>query len=105
MVSLKLWAGLVKHVRDKVEDHYWYVDRLGEYYSAPHEFVISDDSSDDDSDIDDEDNPPLDPISDSDNTLAAQDIEDMEDYLYQYKIIDFISFLILCYFLLEIVRS
>ena len=34
-----LWAKLVKHVRDKVEDHYWAVDGLAELYSIC-EFTI-----------------------------------------------------------------
>ena len=34
MVIQESWASLVKHVRDKVEDHYWEVDGLAKYYSV-----------------------------------------------------------------------
>ena len=33
VVTPEHWASLVKHVRDKVEDHYWHVDGLAEQYS------------------------------------------------------------------------
>ena len=54
-VTPERWADLVKHVRDKVEDHYWDNDRLDlqEQFRLPAEFVIhlsgeSSDESDDD---------------------------------------------------------
>ena len=34
VVTPERWASLIKHVRDKVEDHYWEVDGLAEYYSV-----------------------------------------------------------------------
>ena len=34
VVTPERWASLIKHVRDKVEDHYWEVDGLTEYYSV-----------------------------------------------------------------------
>ena len=34
VVTPERWASLVKHVRDKVEDHYYEVDGLAEYYSV-----------------------------------------------------------------------
>ena len=40
MVTPEHWASLVKHVREKVEDHYWEVDRLAEHYSV-REFTFS----------------------------------------------------------------
>ena len=39
VVTPDLWAKLVKHMRDKVEDHYWAVDGLAELYSV-REFTI-----------------------------------------------------------------
>ena len=33
MVTPERWASLVRHVREKVEDHYWHVDGLAEQYS------------------------------------------------------------------------
>ena len=54
-VTPERWADLFKHVRDKVEDHYWDNDRLElqEQFRLPSEFVIhlsgeSSDESDDD---------------------------------------------------------
>ena len=29
------WSDLIKHVRDKVEEHYWQVDGLGRQYIVP----------------------------------------------------------------------
>ena len=34
VVTQECWASLVQHVRDKVENHYWEVDGLAEYYSV-----------------------------------------------------------------------
>ena len=34
VVTPERLASLIKHVRDKVEDHYWEVDGLAEYYSV-----------------------------------------------------------------------
>ena len=34
VVTPDVWADLVKHVRDKVEDHFWAVDGLAELYSV-----------------------------------------------------------------------
>ena len=34
VVTPERWASLVKHVREKVEDHYWEVDGLAEHYSV-----------------------------------------------------------------------
>jgi hypothetical protein len=39
IVTPELWASLVKHVREKVEDHYWENDGLTEDYSI-HEFTF-----------------------------------------------------------------
>ena len=39
VVTPDVWADLVKHVRDKVEDHFWAVDGLAELYSV-REFTI-----------------------------------------------------------------
>ena len=54
-ITPERWADLFKHVRDKVEDHYWDNDRLQlqEQFCLPSEFVIhlggeSSDESDDD---------------------------------------------------------
>ena len=52
VVTPERWSDLVKHVRDKVEDHYWKADRLDVWYTVP-EFIIHvsgescDESSDD----------------------------------------------------------
>ena len=59
VVTQERWAGLVKHVRDKVEDHYWQNDRLDVHTRlSVSEFVIhvggesSDESDDSTSEID-----------------------------------------------------
>ena len=52
VVTPERWSDLVKHVRNKVEDHYWKADRLDRQFVVS-EFVIhyggesSDESSDD----------------------------------------------------------
>ena len=38
-VTPERWASLVKHVQEKVEDHYWRVDGLARTYTVP-EFTI-----------------------------------------------------------------
>ena len=34
MVTPERWTSLIKHVRDKVEDHFWEANGLAEYYSV-----------------------------------------------------------------------
>ena len=34
VVTPEHWASFVKHVQDKVEDHYWEIDGLAEHYSV-----------------------------------------------------------------------
>ena len=46
VVTPERWASLVKHVQEKVEDHYWQVDGLGRTYTVP-EFTINVGSNDD----------------------------------------------------------
>ena len=69
MVTPEHWASLVKHVRDKVEDHYWDIDGLAEHYSV-HKFTFrirqrpeddpNEESSSDDSDTTSDSDDPTD---------------------------------------------
>jgi ornithine carbamoyltransferase len=55
IVTPERWTSLIKHVQDKVEDHYWEVNGLAERYSI-REFTIhvrpDDDSSEESSSSD-----------------------------------------------------
>ena len=82
VVTPERWASLVKHVRDKVEDHYWEVDGLAEYYSVreftfrirrhpdddPNEESSSESDTASDSDSDD------DPVADDDVCVCDDDM-------------------------------
>ena len=65
LVTPQRWASLVKHVKDKVENHYWDVDGLAEWYTV-REFTIHVGGPDDDSDEDSH----SDPDSDSNDPVA-----------------------------------
>ena len=73
MVTPERWAKLVKHVQEKVEDHYWQVDGLARTCTIP-EFVIHTGSDDDDSDESSSDGETTsDSDSDCDNPMADDD--------------------------------
>ena len=77
VVTPERWASLVKHVRDKVEDHYWRVDGLARTYTVP-EFTIHIGTDDDDDDSSEEESgsegeTASDPDSDSGNPMADND--------------------------------
>ena len=40
VVTPECWSDLVKHVREKVKEHYWQVDGLTEYYSVCTLFLL-----------------------------------------------------------------
>ena len=71
LVTPQRWASLIKHVKDKVENHYWDVDGLAEWYTV-REFTIRDDPDDDSdeesmSDPDSDSNDPVADFNDYDN--------------------------------------
>ena len=68
VVTPERWTSLIKHVKDKVENHYWDVDGLAEWHSV-REFTIRV-QPDDDSDEEftsDPDSDSIDPVADSYN--------------------------------------
>ena len=75
VVTPERWSDLIKHVRDKVEDHYWQVDGLGRQYTVP-EFTIrirrrsGDDPNEESSS---ESDTTSDSASDSDDPMADND--------------------------------
>ena len=91
VVTPEYWASLVKHVRDKVDDHYWEVDGLAEHYSV-WEFTFrirrppEDDPNEESSSEED---------TDSDNDLMAGD---ESDFCMFYNSI-FVSFILLLFVL------
>ena len=75
VVTPERWTSLVKHVRDKVEDHYWRVDGLARTYTVP-EFTIHIGTDDDDSSEEEsssEGETASDPDSNSGNPMADND--------------------------------
>ena len=39
VITPEQWASLIAHVKEKVEDHYWWIDGLNRQYTVP-EFTI-----------------------------------------------------------------
>ena len=72
VVTPERWASLVKHVQEKVEDHYWQVDGLGRTYTVP-EFTINVGSNDDSEESSSDGETTSDSDSDCDNPVADDD--------------------------------
>jgi hypothetical protein len=73
VVTPESWTSLVRHVRDKVENHYWEVDGLTERYSIQEfTFRISRKPDDDESSSSDGSDTSG-PDSDSNDLMASDD--------------------------------
>ena len=81
VVTPERWTSLIKHVRDKVEDHFWEADGLAEYYSVREfTFRIRRHPDDDPNEESSESDTSSDPDSDSDDPVADDMCACLDDF-------------------------